>query len=212
MLEAVRLARFGGRRGIFAPLGHAVFRRIWTASLLSNLGLLIMGVGAAWSMTQLTGSADLVALVQTALMLPVALVSAPAGAVADMFDRRKVGLVALSIALTGALCLTTLAWFGAVTPVLLLLFCFFIGSGMALFGPAWQASVAEQSRFLPQSRSMALAIISREALAPRSEASLSPPPERSRLSRQMRFYTCPSLSSCFFGVVCRSRTGFLPSA
>ena len=121
-----------------------VFRRIWTASLLSNLGLLIMGVGAAWSMTQMTSSADKVALVQTALMLPVALLSTVAGAIADMFDRRAVGLVALSIALTGSVCLTAFAWLGLMTPALLLVFCFTVGSGMALFGPAWQASVSEQ--------------------------------------------------------------------
>lgn len=130
--------------GIFAPLRHPVFRRIWTASLLSNLGLLIMGVGAAWAMTQMTTSADMVALVQTALMLPVALVSTPAGAVADMFDRRIVGLTALSIALLGSVCLSVTAWLGLMTPGLLLLFCFIVGSGIALFGPAWQASVSEQ--------------------------------------------------------------------
>jgi MFS family permease len=130
--------------GVFAPLHHAVFRRIWTASLLSNLGLLIMGVGAAWSMTQMTSSADKVALVQTALMLPVALLSTVAGAVADMFDRRVVGLAALSVALSGSVCLTLLAWFGVMSPGLLLVFCFIVGSGMALFGPAWQASVSEQ--------------------------------------------------------------------
>lgn len=96
--------------GILSPLRHAVFRRIWTASLLSNLGLLIMGVGAAWAMTRMTSSADMVALVQTALMLPVALVSTPAGALADMFDRRVVGLVALAIALAGSLALTMLAF------------------------------------------------------------------------------------------------------
>ena len=39
---------------IAAPLRHSVFRRIWLASLLSNLGLLIQGVGAAWAMTQMT--------------------------------------------------------------------------------------------------------------------------------------------------------------
>src|SRR5215831_15476022 len=94
---------------IFAPLQHATFRRIWIASLLSNLGLLIMGVGAAWSMTQMTSSADMVALVQTALMLPIALISLPAGAVADMFDRRKIGLIALTISLAGASILTGLA-------------------------------------------------------------------------------------------------------
>jgi MFS family permease len=131
-------------RGIFSPLRFAVFRRIWTASLLSNFGLLILGVGAAWAMTKLASSASMVALVQTSLMLPVALVSTPAGAIADMFDRRIVGLVALSIALAGSISLSILAWLGFVTPVILLVFCFIIGSGMALFGPAWQASVSEQ--------------------------------------------------------------------
>src|ERR1700740_2121950 len=85
---------------ITAPLKFAVFRRIWLASLLSNLGLLIQGVGAAWAMTQMTTSADKVALVQTALMLPVMLISMPAGAVADMYDRRIVAMVSLFIALS----------------------------------------------------------------------------------------------------------------
>ena len=75
--------------GITAPLRHPVFRRIWLASLVSNLGILIQGVGAAWAMTQMTSSADKVALVQTALMLPIMLISMPAGAIADMHDRRR---------------------------------------------------------------------------------------------------------------------------
>ena len=130
--------------GVFSPLRYAVFRRIWTASLLSNLGLLVLGVGAAWTMTKISSSTGMVALVQTSLMLPVALVSTPAGAIADMFDRRIVGLVALSIALAGSISLSALAWLGVMTPALLLVSCFIIGSGMALFGPAWQASVSEQ--------------------------------------------------------------------
>jgi MFS family permease len=130
--------------GVFSPLRYPVFRRIWTASLLSNLGLLILGVGAAWMMTKISSSTGMVALVQTSLMLPVALVSTPAGAIADMFDRRIVGLVALSIALAGSVSLSALAWLGVMTPALLLVSCFIVGSGMALFGPAWQASVSEQ--------------------------------------------------------------------
>ena len=130
--------------GIAAPLRYPIFRRIWLASLLSNLGILIQAVGAAWSMTQMTSSADQVALVQTALMLPVMLFSMPAGAIADMHDRRIVALVSLSIALAGATVLTTLAWLDLVTPAILLALCFVVGSGMALFGPAWQASVSEQ--------------------------------------------------------------------
>jgi predicted MFS family arabinose efflux permease len=129
---------------ITAPLRHPVFRRIWLASLVSNLGILIQGVGAAWAMTQMTSSADKVALVQTALMLPIMLISMPAGAIADMHDRRIVALVSLAIALSGATVLTVLAWFNLVTPNILLALCFVVGSGMALFGPAWQASVSEQ--------------------------------------------------------------------
>src|SRR5277367_259182 len=109
-----------------APLRHSVFRRIWLASLLSNLGLLIQGVGAAWAMTQMTSSADQVALVQTALMLPIMLISMPAGAIADMYDRRIVALVSLSIALSGATGLSVLAWLGLVTPPILLAFCFIV--------------------------------------------------------------------------------------
>ena len=130
--------------GVTAPLRHALFRRIWLASLLSNLGLLIQGVGAAWAMTQMASSADKVALVQTALMLPIMLISMPAGAIADMYDRRVVALISLSIALTGATALAVLAWLDLVTPQILLAFCFIVGSGNALFGPAWQSSVSEQ--------------------------------------------------------------------
>jgi MFS family permease len=143
MTEPPKGPRFSAGH-IAAPLRHSVFRRIWLASLLSNLGLLIQGVGAAWAMTQMTASADKVALVQTALMLPIMLISMPAGAIADMYDRRIIAVISLSIALTGATALAVLSWLGAVTPEILLAFCFVVGSGNALFGPAWQASVSEQ--------------------------------------------------------------------
>ncbi|HEY3793925.1 MAG TPA: MFS transporter [Bradyrhizobium sp.] len=143
MTEQVQRPTFAAD-GITAPLRHAVFRRIWLASLLSNLGLLIQGVGAAWAMTQMTSSADNVALVQTALMLPVMFISMPAGAIADMHDRRIVALISLTISFSGATALSVLFWFGRVTPEILLALCFVVGSGMALFGPAWQSSVSEQ--------------------------------------------------------------------
>ena len=143
MTEPPKRPRFGAD-SIAAPLRHSVFRRIWLASLVSNLGILIQGVGAAWAMTQMTSSADKVALVQTALMLPIMLIAMPAGAIADMHDRRIVALVSLSISLSGATALTVLAWLNLVNPQSLLALCFVVGSGMALFGPAWQASVSEQ--------------------------------------------------------------------
>ncbi len=132
------------RPGTFAPLHHRLFRDMWLASLFSNLGLFIMGVGAAWDMTKLSGSATMVALVQTALMLPVALFSVASGALADMFDRRKVALVALTISIAGAAALTLVAATGHLSATLLLLLCFVVGTGTALLWPAWGASVAEQ--------------------------------------------------------------------
>src|SRR5690606_10610003 len=111
---------------------------------VSNLGLMIQGVGAAWAMTQLTRAADLVALVQTAAMLPSMLLSLAAGAVADMYDRRIVALVALGVSFVGAASLAMFHYLGLITPWSLLGFCFVIGAGMALFGPAWASSVSEQ--------------------------------------------------------------------
>ena len=130
--------------GVLAPLRQGVFRRIWLASLLSNLGQLIQGVGAAWAMTQLTSAADKVALVQTATMLPIMLGSVPAGAIADMYDRRKVAMSGLFFALVSAASLSVIAWAGLLTPELLLIFSFLVGTGVAIFGPAWQSSVSEQ--------------------------------------------------------------------
>ncbi|HEX7875271.1 MAG TPA: MFS transporter [Sphingobium sp.] len=129
---------------LLEPLREKTYRMIWTASLFSNFGQLIQGVGAAWLMTRLSSSPQMVALVQTAIMLPLMLVALPAGAIADMFDRRKVALIGLGFACLMAVGLTGLAWAGLVTPWLLLAFCFLIGMGVALYGPAWQASVGEQ--------------------------------------------------------------------
>jgi MFS family permease len=126
------------------PLRERVYRRIWSASVISNFGQLILGVGAAWEMTRLTSSPGMVALVQTALMVPLMLVSVPAGAIADMFDRRKIALVGLGFATLCAATLTMLSLAGLTTPWVLLAFCSLIGGGVALYNPAWAASIGEQ--------------------------------------------------------------------
>lgn len=130
--------------GMFAPLRQRTFRTIWTASLLANFGQLILGVGAAWEMTRLTPSASMVAFVQTALMLPLMLVAVPAGAMADMFDRRKIAMAGLGISMVAASVLTALAFFDLTSPWVILGFCALIGAGVAIYAPAWQASTGEQ--------------------------------------------------------------------
>jgi len=126
-----------------SPLALPLFRAVWLASLLSNFGGLIQGVGASWMMTELGAAPRQVALVQAASATPIMLLSLWAGAVADNLDRRRVMLAAQGFMLATSATLAAIAWAGWATPGLLLLFTFLIGCGTALNGPAWQASVGD---------------------------------------------------------------------
>lgn len=130
--------------GTFAPLREASFRKIWVASVFSNFAQLFLGVGAAWKMTQLSTSPSMVALVQTAMMLPMVFVSLPAGAIADMYDKRKVAIGGLLVSTTFAAILALLGFLDLLSPWVLLAFCSLVGAGVALYGPSWQSSIPEQ--------------------------------------------------------------------
>ena len=127
----------------FAPLRHPVFRAIWLASMASNFGSMIQSVGASWLMTSLATRADMVALVQSSVTLPIMLFALLAGAAADTFDRRRMMLMAQSFMLVVSAGLAAAAYAGLITPWVLLLFTFLIGCGASFHGPAWQASVGE---------------------------------------------------------------------
>jgi MFS family permease len=131
------------RKPFFAPLSNDTFRTIWFASIVSNLGGLIQGVGAAWMMTSITTSENMVALVQASTTLPIMLFSLMAGAVADNFDRKTVMAVAQLFMFTVSTMLAVCAYLGWITPWLLLSFTFLIGCGTALNNPSWQASVGD---------------------------------------------------------------------
>ncbi len=128
-----------GAVSVWQPLGEPVFRAMWTAALVSNVGTWMQNVGAAWLMTSLTTSALLVALVQTATTLPVVLVSLPAGAIGDIVDRRWLLLVVQAWMLVSAVILSGLTAIGATTPWILLLLTFSLGFGTAFLNPTWQA-------------------------------------------------------------------------
>ncbi|MCP5181805.1 MAG: MFS transporter [Pseudomonadales bacterium] len=126
-----------------APMRIPVFRNLWFASMVSNLGGLIQGVGAAWAMTSMAVTADMVALVQTSTTLPVMLLSLVAGAVADGFPRRTVMLGAQLFMFLMSCGLALTAWLGLLGPWQLLGFTFLIGCGGAFNIPAWQAAVGD---------------------------------------------------------------------
>jgi MFS family permease len=127
----------------WAPLAEPVFRALWIAALASNIGYWMQSVGAVWLMTQLSRSAVLVALVQTAISLPVMLVGLPAGAMADVIDRRRLLLTTQAWMLASAAALALLTAAGVVTPWLLLALTFSLGLGNAVNGPVWQAVIPE---------------------------------------------------------------------
>ncbi|MET0379328.1 MAG: MFS transporter [Spongiibacteraceae bacterium] len=129
--------------GIFAPLGHLTFRNMWISSTVTYAGSLVQSVAAAWVMADIA-SADYVALVQTATFLPMALFALPAGAIADIYDRRKVQMAFFSLSMIAAVLMTAASALGWITPWILLALCFLVGTGGALSAPARGASVGEQ--------------------------------------------------------------------
>lgn len=100
-------------------------------------------VGADWLMTSLAPSPLMVGLMQTAENAPLFLLALPAGALADIVDRRRLLLLTQSWMLVSAVALGLLTLFGLTTPLVLLLLIFSLGLGAALNAPAWQAIVPE---------------------------------------------------------------------
>jgi MFS family permease len=127
----------------WSPLRRAVFRSLWIASLASNVGTWMQNVGAAWLMTDLSASPLFVALVQAATNLPFFVLSVPAGALADIVDRRRLLLVAQSCMLLVAAALAAVTFAGQMTPWLLLGMTFLLGIGSVLNSPAWQATTPD---------------------------------------------------------------------
>lgn len=125
------------------PLRNAFFRMLWLASFVSNVGTWMQNVGAVSLMTRLTPSPVLVALLQTAAALPVFLLSLPAGALADLLDRRRLLLWTQAWMGTVALVLAALALMGQLNPWLLLALTFLLGLGAALNNPVWAAIMPE---------------------------------------------------------------------
>jgi MFS family permease len=127
----------------WAPLRVAAYRSLWLAMLAANLGTWMQTVGAQWLLINEPGASTLVALVQTASMLPILMLALPAGALADTFDRRHLLIVVQLFVAGVALLLTLLTAAGRMPPALLLTLTFAFGVGQALTLPAWAAVIPD---------------------------------------------------------------------
>lgn len=122
----------------WSPLAEPIFRALWIAIVASNIGTWMEDVGESWLMVSLTTSPVLVALVETAGSLPILLLAVPAGAMADVFDRRRLLLLTQSWMLISAALLGVFTLAGLVTPWVLLSLTFTLGLGTALNGPVFK--------------------------------------------------------------------------
>jgi len=127
----------------WAPLRHPSFRLLWIATVVSNIGAWMQSAAAGWLMTDLDPSPLTVSLVQVAASLPMFLFALPAGALADIVDRRRLLIVVETATTVVAAIFAGLVTLNAITPGLLIAFTFLLGAGTALVSPAWQAVVPQ---------------------------------------------------------------------
>src|SRR6266403_2726428 len=125
------------------PLRRPLFRNRLIASIISNTGSWMQDTAGTWLMTALTSSPLLIALMQTAATLPVLLFGLPAGAMADIFDRRRLLLFWAGWMLVAAVLLSGLTLAGWIGAGSLLVLTFLLNVGSAMNGPTWQAIVPE---------------------------------------------------------------------
>ena len=123
----------------WAPLHNPIYRNLFIASFVSNIGTWMQSVAAQWFLVEKHSSDTVVALVQTASLGPTLLFGLFAGVLADLFDRRRLLIVLQTYAVLVALALAVLTYLGRVGPTSLLMFTVAIGCASALAAPAWQA-------------------------------------------------------------------------
>jgi MFS family permease len=127
----------------FEPLSVPLFRDLWLASIVSNLGGWMQDTAGTWLMTVLTTSPLLIALMQTAASLPVVILGLLAGATADIYDRRRLLIFWQAWMLSAVALLSVLTYFDIISPWILLILTFLLNIGTAMNSPAWQAIVPE---------------------------------------------------------------------
>jgi MFS family permease len=127
----------------FAALQNPAFRKLWFAILLSGTCVAAQDTAAAWTMNMLGSSGFLLSLISTVASLPFFLFTLPAGALADIVNRRKL-LCIMNLWLAGAaVLLAILGSFQLLNPYVLLVCVFLIGVGFAFQAPAWSAIVPD---------------------------------------------------------------------
>jgi MFS family permease len=132
-----------GKSSPWSPFRHSAFTLLWTATVVANIGTWMYSAASGWLMTSLNPDPLIVSLVQVATTLPLFLFALPAGALADIVDKRKFLLLAETATTIVSAIFAAIVWLDRATPTNLLAFTFLIGVGGALTAPAWQSVVPQ---------------------------------------------------------------------
>jgi len=135
-----------GVRASWRPFRHGVFTVLWVAMVASNIGTWMQNAASGWLMTELTSDPLMVALVQTAMALPVFLFGFPAGALADIIDRRRLLLITQLLTTPLITVFAASVWLHQATPMSVLAITFVSGTAVALILPTWQAVLPQLVR------------------------------------------------------------------
>ena len=127
----------------WAALRNPDFKRLWAASVISGTWVAANDTAATWTMNLLTPSPFLLSLMSTVASIPFFLFTLPAGALADMVDRRKLLCLMNLWLAAGAAGLAILGWLHLLNPCVILACVFFIGVGFAFNAPAWTSIVPQ---------------------------------------------------------------------
>src|SRR3984893_5140371 len=121
----------------WTALRNPVFRNMWLASLLSGTCVAAQDTAATWTMNRVSDSPLFLSMMATVASLPFFFFTLPAGALADMIDRKRMMLVMTIWLAVAAAGLALFGWLHLVNPWILLSAVFLIGTGFAFYSPAW---------------------------------------------------------------------------
>ena len=155
--ESTAPQRAEGADSASAPLRNRLYRNLFIAQFVSNVGTWMQSVAAQWFLVESHSSDTIVALVQTASLGPTLLLGLYAGVLADLFDRRRLLMFLQTYAVVVALTLAVVTYLGELDPTSLLMFTVAIGLASALTAPAWQAI---QPEIVPREQIPAAATLS----------------------------------------------------
>jgi MFS family permease len=124
-----------------AALAHRDFRTVWVGSLASNIGTWMQNVTLGALAYELSHSATFVSVVTFAQLGPLLVLSIVGGALADMFDRRRLTVIAQAGQMIGAVALGFVVLGDEPNRTAIVLTVLAIGICNALNAPAWTALV-----------------------------------------------------------------------